>query len=154
MERLITEYEIARQDTLRRLQTAIDDEERRIIRSMLSDLDYALQWMRDGKRPGTSRAIDRAEAYKREILFETNTLETAFATYVRDIQRDIEQAADGRIERALSCLKPTEKEAYIMAKAGMMTRRQIAQVLGLEREAVKKMVRRADKKIAKQLASD
>ncbi|MGQ7199227.1 sigma-70 family RNA polymerase sigma factor, partial [Escherichia sp. HC-TM1] len=56
-----------------------------------------------------------------------------------------------QLDDALSALTKTEKEIFVMYKAGMFTQEEIAKMRGVTRSTVQQNLRRADKKIAQQV---
>jgi RNA polymerase sigma-70 factor (ECF subfamily) len=76
MEDLLFEYKRALKNT-KKLYRAYQDEQgltaeqlkdKKLIRNMMTDLEYVIDWLENGREPGIRRAIDRRDAYKRMLL--------------------------------------------------------------------------------------
>jgi RNA polymerase sigma-70 factor (ECF subfamily) len=108
-------------------------EEARTVSSMLSDMRYALEWMRRGRRPGSRRGAERHDVYRRrELLAKTEPL-----------------TGEER-QRLLDCMAVmTEREltCWLLHMAQGFTYAEIAARLNLSRRTVQQYVERARKKV-------
>ncbi|MFA9144872.1 hypothetical protein [Bacillus safensis] len=59
MKDLIKEYKAALEETKRSLIASTDEEEKKTYRSMIYDLEYAVEWMETEREPGARRDVDR-----------------------------------------------------------------------------------------------
>jgi hypothetical protein len=48
------------------MRETANDEDKKIISRMISDLEFAPKWMRTAREPGNLREIERRVAYQRE----------------------------------------------------------------------------------------
>ncbi|SEG86880.1 RNA polymerase sigma-70 factor, ECF subfamily [Bacillus sp. ok061] len=96
-----------------------------IINEMISDINYALEWMRTAKQPGNQRGIERRAAYQREkpfdpLLTQRYVSSTVMLVYEWDDTEAKESVISewGRIqlEDALSTLTDRGKEIYVMSR--------------------------------------
>lgn len=65
MQDLIKEYK----QSLYKIRAAkgnASEEERKVLSGMISDLEFVLEWLDIGRRPGNRRGIERRAAYQRE----------------------------------------------------------------------------------------
>ena len=62
MQELIKEYQ-ATLKLIRESKSPTKKEDQVIISGMISDLEYAIEWMKKGRRPGLKRGIERRAAY-------------------------------------------------------------------------------------------
>ncbi|POD46272.1 hypothetical protein BKM15_25870 [Pseudomonas syringae pv. syringae] len=160
MEDLIIQYRQALKE-IRRMIPDASEEDKKLLSSMASDLQYALEWMRTGRRPGNRRGIERRAAYQRERPFDPLLMQRYFRSTDEEVyewddhlQEDSVSYWDRlRIEDALSVLSDKEKEAYLMSKGNCLSFSQIAKYLKLSKSTVQDRVERAERKIAKQIIS-
>lgn len=136
---LIAEY-TAGIKALRRYQQSLDRsnpdeaEEARTVSGMLSDMRYALDWMRRGRRPGSRKGAERHDIYRRREL-----LAKAEPPTEEERQRLIECMAV-MTERELTC--------WLLHMAQGFTYAEIGARLVLSKRTVQQYVERARKKAA------
>lgn len=155
MEQLIAEYKESLK-VVRNLHSTADEKDKKIIAGMISDLEYAIEWMTTGRRPGLRRGIERRAAYQRERPFDPILIQTYFRSMDdNDYEWDKHQPEDGipywdkmRIEDALSVLTEREKEIYLMSRGYSLPFSQIAKYLGISVNTVKSNIKRAERKIS------
>lgn len=122
---------------------------------MISDISYSLEWMKQARRPGNRRGIERLAAYQRERACDPLLMQRYFRSmddnlYEWDNHQQeyvIGQWDKIRLEDALSLLTEREKEACLMSRGYCLTYREIARYL----DTVQSMIERAEKKIARQV---
>ena len=113
------------------------------VEAMIRDVDYILEWLETGRRPGNKRGVERLAAYQREIptdLIEKYMQPTPPLSLLS--QQDFE-----RMEYILCMLTDRERECYEMHVAGMATFREIGEALGINHKTVHETVKRAEQKI-------
>lgn len=162
MEQLKKDYNKAI-NQLRKLRENMSEEQKKVegplIGGMISDLQFALEWLNTGRRPGNRRGVERLAAYQREKLTDPLLLQR----YCRSVPYDpyemigykkedvITLADKERLEYAMCTLTAREKEIYLMSRGGGLTHDEIAHYLLITPGTVKTTIHRAEKKIAKQL---
>ncbi|WP_270364722.1 sigma-70 family RNA polymerase sigma factor [Bacillus paranthracis] len=130
-----------------------------IINGMISDINYALEWMRTAKQPGKKRGIERRAAYQRErpcdpLLMQRYTRSTEMPLYEWDTEAKESVISEWdriQIEDALSTLTEREKEIYVMSRGRGLTMEKISNYLGVKKTTVQNHLERADKKIGKRI---
>ncbi|MFI8709960.1 sigma-70 family RNA polymerase sigma factor [Bacillus sp. NPDC077411] len=156
MKELIKEYK----ETLKQLEKtkAAAVEDKKIVEGMISDMEYALEWMRKAKQPGNKRGIERRAAYQREKacdpLIMQRYLRSTETEYSWDKQEKESVISEGdrmALEDALSVLRPREKEIYVMSRGYGLTQEKIANYLKVKRTTVQQHLNRAEEKIAKRI---
>lgn len=154
---LIRQYNKALYQVNKAKQTA-SEEELKILGSMASDLQYALEWMRTAKRPGNRRGIERRAAYQREKSFDPLLMQRYFRSEETMYEWDEGQKEAAisewdriRIEDALSTLTEREKEVYLMSRGHCLSYEMIASYLEVSKGTVQTMIERAEKKIGRQI---
>ncbi len=111
---------------------------------MISDLEYAIEWMSTGRCPGNRRGIERLAAYQRERPFDPLIMQRYFRSKEFDayewddhLQEDVVSPMDKeRIEDALSVLTENEKEIYLMSRGHCFSFKQISEYLGVSKSTI------------------
>ncbi|MCC1487701.1 sigma-70 family RNA polymerase sigma factor [Bacillus tropicus] len=158
MEELVKSYK----HSLRKLKKArenVCEEEKKIFSSMISELEFTIEWLRTGRRPGNSRGIERRAAYQRERAVDPLLMQRYFRATDNHIyewddhkqEHVIGEWDKIRLEDALSLLTAREKEVYFMSRGHCLTYKEIAKCLKLSCSTVQTMIERAEKKIARQI---
>ncbi|SIQ41253.1 RNA polymerase sigma-70 factor, ECF subfamily [Bacillus cereus] len=158
MEELIKEYKEALK-TIKQAKEKAEEEELKIYSEMISDIEFALEWMQTARRPGNRRGIERRAAYQREKVYDPLLMQRYFRSmddnsYEWDNYKKENVIGEWeriQVEDALSVLTEREKEIYLMAKGYSLSYSKIANYLLIGRSSVQKMVERAEMKIAKQI---
>lgn len=127
---------------------------------MISDINYALEWMSTAKQPGKTREIERRAAYEREkpcnpLLMQRYVCSTVIPVYewgTETKESVISEWDRIQLEDVLSTLTDNEKEVYIMSRGKCFTQEKIAVMMGVSRNTVKKALLRADNKFGKRLS--
>lgn len=141
--------------SIRGAKERANEEERKILSGMASDLEYALEWMQTGRRPGNRRGIERRAAYQRERLFDPLLMQRYFRSaddsiYEWDNHRPehvISKWEKIQIEKALLVVTKREREIYLMSRGFCLSYGEIANHLSISRSTVQTMIERAEKKI-------
>ncbi|MBY6268014.1 sigma-70 family RNA polymerase sigma factor, partial [Parageobacillus thermoglucosidasius] len=157
MNDLLQEYKQTLKHTKKLFKHA-SDEDKKIIRGMISDLEFAIEWMTTGRRPGNRRGIERRAAYQREKPFDPLLIQKFFRSNEPVYEWDDHEKEDvitswdrERIEDALSVLTDREREVYLMSRGYCLTYSEIANYLCISSSSVQTMIERAEKKIKKRI---
>ncbi|HDR7795327.1 TPA: sigma-70 family RNA polymerase sigma factor [Bacillus luti] len=157
MQKLIEQYK-EKVKELEKLKETAPDKDKTIIGSMISDLRYALEWMRTAKEPGTIRGIERRASYQRNTavnpLLMQKYLRSAETLYEWDDkpkENVITEWERIKLEDALSTLTENEREIYIMFKGNCLSMDKISKLMKVSKGTIQKSIKRSDIKIAKQL---
>lgn len=163
MEDLIREYQKTlkwvrdkkKQYPPRGERTPQEVEDYRILGSMERDLQYVIRWLKTGRQPGTLRGVERLAAYQREVLFDPLWFltEPFSQPLYSSVEKETPEPIRFRIDNALSTLSPREREVYKLSRGEGFTSKEIGEMLGIHPGAVRKMIQRAEQKIAKSLSS-
>lgn len=143
MQALIDEYKEYR-EALKKIQAA-DQLEQALINGMGRDMDYAIEWMETGRRPGSKRGVERLAAYQREIPTDIIEKYMKPPPSLEVGAYDVKEYA--HMEFILAMLTDRERECYEMKIGGMMTDVEIANTLGLARRTVREFIARAERKV-------
>jgi positive control factor len=157
MEELLKQYKETLKETKKLLEKA-SDEDKKIIRGMISDLEFAIEWMTTGRRPGNRRGVERRAAYQREKPFDPLLMQKFFRSNEPVYEWDNHEKEDvitswdrERIEDALSVLTDREREVYLMSRGYCLTYSEIANYLCISSSSVQTMIERAEKKIKRRI---
>ncbi|WHM14668.1 hypothetical protein [Bacillus velezensis] len=71
--------------------TAEQINDKKIISSMISDIELTLEWLQNGRQPGARRGADRRDAYQRTILTDPRLIDALPEEYT------IVQEAEGEV---------------------------------------------------------
>ena len=114
-------------------------DEARTVSGMLSDMRYALDWMRRGRRPGSRKGAERRDIYRRrELLASAEPL-------TEDERRKLLDCVAVMTERELTC--------WLLHMAHGLTFQEIGDRLGVSRHTVRVFVDRAKAKVSEKLIS-
>jgi RNA polymerase sigma-70 factor (ECF subfamily) len=138
VEKLIRQYSAGVRDLeqyRRSLDTSNPDaaDEAKTVSGMLSDMRYALDWMRRGRRPGSRKGAERRDIYRR-----------------RELLAQVEPLTEEERRRLIDCVAVmTEREltCWLLHMAHGLTYAEIGDRLRLSRRTVQQYVERARKKI-------
>ena len=114
-------------------------DEARTVSGMLSDMRYALDWMRRGRRPGSRKGAEKHDIYRR-----------------RELIARMEPMTDEERQRLIDCVAVmTEREltCWLLHMAHGLTFQEIGDRLGLSRHTVRVFVDRAKAKVRERLIS-
>jgi len=143
IERLIDEYTACAR-SLDRYRQSLDRtdiyqaEESRTISGMLSDMRYALDWMRRGRRPGSRKGAERRDIYRRrELLASTEPM-------TEEERRRLIDCMAVMTERELTC--------WLLHMAHGLTQNEIAARLKISRASVRMYLDRAKKKVEEKIS--
>ncbi|PPA82507.1 RNA polymerase subunit sigma-24 [Brevibacillus laterosporus] len=158
MQDLLREYEYtkmqleAKRRLLKKENTSKDEinvSDIELLGEMISSVDFIIEWIKTGKRPGKKRGIERRAAYEREILVDPITIQSYVNNGVAGSPANITDSQRKELEEALSILSKREKECYTLAHGRGFTQYEIADMLKIARGAVASYIVRAQEKVSK-----
>lgn len=152
MQDLIEQYKESLAIVKKARENCLDKGEYELLTGMISDLEYAIEWMSTGRRPGNRRGVERLAAYQRErpidpIHIQRYVMRAAYYDAFEEKPAVTEWDIQ-RIEDALSTLTKLEREVYLMSRGHCLSYGEIANLIGLAKGTVQKLIERAEKKIA------
>lgn len=130
--------------------------DREVLGGMISDIDYALEWMQHGGRPYRHRGIERPYSTTTSNVTEIRSWDPKWLEVYRSPsgwsghqEAASEESRDQqwRIDEALHSLSKRERECYVLHHGFGMDQRQVARELNLSRTAVQTYLERAELKI-------
>jgi len=140
---LIVQYSdgIRHLDSYRRSLDRTDpdqNDEARTVSGMLSDMRYALDWMRRGRRPGSRKGAERRDIYRRRELL------ASAVPLTDDERRKLLDCVAVMTERELTC--------WLLHMAHGLTFQEIGDRLGVSRASVQRFVERARDKVQRAIS--
>lgn len=109
---------------------------------MISDLEYTIEWLQNGRQPGARRGADRRDVYKRTILSDPRLIDALPEEYaiIQEPDGEVSDWDRERIEDALSVLTDREKDIFIMHAVQNLSFEEIAALLNIKKEPFKKIL--------------
>lgn len=153
MNELIKKYKeslkIVRQLQLR----ANSEEDKSLLGSMASDLQYSLDWLKTGRRPFSYKGIeapyDRTR-YVDPLIIERTHHECVYPK----ANREIKESEAERVEYAMCTLSDREKDVYRLHYAELYSFEEIAEMLDVSKGTVQVYIMRARNKIEDQKSNN
>lgn len=118
------------------------------LKGAASDVNFAIQWMHTGRRPGNRRGIERRAAYQREKLMDPILMQSFVANSTSGSPANLSDFERFEIEDALSRLTEQQRACYEMVHGQGYSYAHAASILGISKGAVQISVNRAQKKIS------
>ncbi|NHN33527.1 sigma factor-like helix-turn-helix DNA-binding protein [Paenibacillus agricola] len=149
VEELLAEYNQGKNQLLKyrdRLdpEDKLQKEESLIVDSMISDMNYSIEWLRRGRRPGSMRGVDRKDAYPRAALMDMDLFPSL------DIEPQEVQLTDERKKQmveVLLLLSKRERQCYLLHMVQGMSLAEIGAELDMAKGAVQTYILRAKTKV-------
>ncbi|SDW30966.1 sigma-70 family RNA polymerase sigma factor [Paenibacillus sp. PDC88] len=113
-------------------------EEADTVSGMLSDMRYALTWLKRGRRPGSRRGAEVTDVYRQREI------------YIKLSGQEITDAERLRLVDALLALSDRERTCFLLHMAQGLTLQEISHKLDLSKRSVQQYVDRAKSKISKE----
>lgn len=129
--------------------TAKQATDKKLISSMISDLEYTIEWLEKGRQPGAKRGYDRRDSYKRMLIKDPKIIETFSKGINKESDKEVSSWDIERINDALSVLTNREKEIFLLNKVQLYSYEEIADVLGVSKSTVQTNMKRAENKMMK-----
>lgn len=146
MRQLIYEYKRTLHTTRQAYETAEELTDKPVIGGMISDLEYAIEWMRIGGDPSRKRGVDRTEVY----LTDPEIIDSRqFDSMVNNGELNNEERK--QIDIVLQSLTEREEDIFLMHYAEMLPMEEIAELLNVKKSTVATTCSRAQRKIKKLL---
>lgn len=123
------------------------DAERQGLGSMISDVEYVIEWLETGRRPGNRRGIERRAAYQREKLMDPVRMQAFASNSTAGSPCNLTEWQKFRLEEVLSNLSPRERECYELHYGMCFSFGKIAEMLNIKKGTVQSYIECAEKKI-------
>lgn len=149
VEKLLSEYNTGK-NQLVKYRNSLDPqdkeqfEESLIVEGMISDMQFSIEWMQRGRRPGSRRGIDRKDAYPRAALMDMDLFPSI------DIGLEEFRISDERkrqVVEILLKLSKRERQCYLLHMVQGMSLAEIAGELDIQKASVQQFIVRAKSKV-------
>ncbi|WP_242694941.1 hypothetical protein [Pseudogracilibacillus auburnensis] len=81
----------------RRLRESVPEEERRTVSGMITDLEYAISWMKTGRMPGNIKSIEKKNVYQNNFWDSSIGVFVCKSAYM-DLFEEVEKRIDAEME--------------------------------------------------------
>jgi positive control factor len=162
MQDLLKEYK----ETCRRLKRAyearresekvLDNQaisERQLLSEMIGEVEYVIEWLETGRRPGNRRGIERRAAYEREKPMDPVRMQAFVARSTAGSPCNLTEWERFQLEDALSSLTERERECYVLTHGECFSFEETARLLGISKSSVQTHVKRAQEKIRERVVT-
>lgn len=152
-DQLIKEYTVGRKDLLRRVDRLDKDHpeypnELRVLNSMISDMEFAIKWLKEGRQPDTFRGIDKKSIYQKRHLESMDIIpDITSQLNINDRQLYLSDYQKNMLIDILSSLSARERECYLLHTTQDKSMEEIAEVIGVRKRTVQQYIERAREKI-------
>jgi RNA polymerase sigma-70 factor (ECF subfamily) len=125
-------------------KTLQDENDKKVIAGMISDLEFALEWLSSGRNPDARRGIDKNGVYLTDpAVLDVLPVEPIYKSIAHEISRFEKELIDD----ALCTLTDREQDVFFMIKVEGITFEYTAELLGIKKSTVQSHLKRAEKKI-------
>ncbi|WP_339245257.1 sigma factor-like helix-turn-helix DNA-binding protein [Paenibacillus sp. FSL F4-0243] len=125
-----------------------DADDKKVISGMVSDCEFAIEWLSTGRRPGNKRGIERRAGYEREILLDPIRMQAFASNSKAGSPANLSDDQQFQLQFALDQLSDRERECYVMAHGECIPHSEIAFMLGIATGSVAEYVQRAQRKVS------
>lgn len=139
-KKLEKEYRITKND-LEQYRKKLDrddprwEQEYELVSSMIADMQFALYWLKHGRRPGSRKGAEKRNVY--QIVFWSKVFQDVTAN--PDLERELIEL--------LCLLSDRERECFLLHMARGLTLAEIADKLKISKRTAQQYVNRAKQKI-------
>ncbi|OES45246.1 sigma factor-like helix-turn-helix DNA-binding protein [Domibacillus iocasae] len=120
-----------------------DLQDKTLINSMISEMEFAIQWMVSGRNPDARRGADRTGAY----TLDPKLIEAVVPNRVASEEQKLTADEQWLLDDVLGDLTQRERDVFTLVKAEGITFEYTAELLGLSKSSVQTYLERAERKI-------
>lgn len=160
MQDLLREYKETRRQLKRAYEARREGEkvldnqaitERQLLSEMIGDVEFVIEWLETGRRPGNKRGVERLAAYQREKPMDPVRMQAFVAKSTAGSPANLTEWQRQQIEDALCELSERERECYVLAHGECFSHAEIARMLKITKSSVDTHIKRAQQKISDRL---
>ncbi|WP_281998658.1 sigma factor-like helix-turn-helix DNA-binding protein [Priestia flexa] len=119
--------------------------------SMISDLRYAIEWMKTGRKPGLMRGAENLAAYQREISIDPNRFLYMQSKEVEHKTEEEIKVLEDKVLDLLWFMTKRERAIYMLANGYGFSVAEISSLTNIATGTVYSLLDRARKKIRKNI---
>lgn len=116
------------------------------VSGMIADMNYAIEWMRTGRRPRSRRGVEIRDAYSRAILMDMDLLPVLQPEPDEPLR--ISEKRKRELVEILMRLSERERQCFLLHAVDGLSYAEIAAELGIKKATVQYYVERAKSKVA------
>ncbi|WP_309087172.1 sigma-70 family RNA polymerase sigma factor [Domibacillus sp.] len=120
-----------------------DLQDKTLINSMITEMEFAIQWMASGRNPDARRGADRTGVY----TLDPKIIEVVVPNKVTSEERKLTEEEKWLLDDMLADLTARERDVFTLVKAERLTFEYTAELLGLTKSSVQTYLKRAERKI-------
>lgn len=120
-----------------------DIQDKTLINSMISEMEFALQWMMSGRNPDARRRADRTGAF----TLDPKLIEAVVPNKMIEEKRKITAEEKWLLDDVLADLTQREKDVFTLIKAEGLTFEYTADLLGITKSSVQTYLKWAERKV-------
>ncbi len=153
MEDLKQQYNKALRSAMKQREHA-DEGDKETWSEIISDMNYVLDWLRSGRRPGNRRGVERKGYEQRTLPWDPAMVDQYRVSKMQQFQRLPEDEGvvvedhDNLIKDAMCELSVREKEVFELSVVGLYSIDEIAKELSISRNSVSYYRSNAESKIS------
>lgn len=118
-------------------------EEVDVVSGMIADMNYAMEWMRSGRRPHSRKGIDKHDAYSKAVLMDMELF--PIVKPEEEIAVSIEKKQ--QLAKILMTLSQRELQCYLLHMAQGMSLAEIGRELKITKRTVQFYIEKAKAKV-------
>ncbi|MFA4132571.1 MULTISPECIES: sigma factor-like helix-turn-helix DNA-binding protein [unclassified Brevibacillus] len=127
--------------------------ERQLIGEMRGEVDWIIEWLETGRRPGNKRGIERRAAYERDKLMDPVRMQAFVSRSTAGSPCNLTEWQRFQLEDALSSLTERERECYVLTHGEGFSFDDTARMLQISKSSVQTLVTRAQAKISERVSN-
>lgn len=155
---LIEEYRRGKSDLKKRLKVLeaedpLNEVDIQLIDDMIADMQFAIEWLRDGHQPNTYQGIDKKAVYQKMMCESMDFIpDITEQLNINDHQLKLSSYQRIKLTNILASLSTRERQCYLLHTTQQLSFADIAEETGIKRGTVQKYIERSREKIVKILS--
>lgn len=123
----------------------------RLLGGMISDMQHAIEWLETAREPGIRRQISRRSGYQRTSLWGDTQHLSLMKHKENENKVPLTDEEIKKIDDILERLPASERAVYVAIEGKGLSQSEIADYLDVSVNSVKTYIKRARRKVQKQL---
>lgn len=150
---LIEEYRRGKSDLKKRLKALeaedpLNEVDIQLIDDMIADMQFAIEWLRDGHQPNTYQGIDKKAVYQKMMCESMDFIpDITDQLNINDHQLRLSPHQRIKITNILASLSTRERQCYLLHTTQQLSMAEIADETGIKKRTVQQYIERARVKV-------
>ncbi|KAA0956647.1 RNA polymerase subunit sigma-70 [Planococcus sp. ANT_H30] len=152
---LIEEYKRGKSDLKKKLSLLdvndpSNETDINLLEDMIADMNYAIEWLRNGRQPNTYKGIDKKAVYQK-MMFDSMDFIPDIVEQLDINDRQLHLTSTQRIKMTniLAILSTRERQCYLLHTTQQLSMERIAEETGIKKRTVQQYIERARVKVKK-----